>query len=218
MARERTSKQLRDSIAVIVDGETEQWYLKSLCQDEHLRVRLVPELPCKTTIDAQYKQAQDYLQEGFSVVYWVIDLDVPMSENRKGNPKKLEEIKSKARELKDNGQVKLCINNPCLEYFFLLHFTETKKYYPNYDALKGELNRRLDRMQLPKYSKTEKYFKGCKSRASFYACIAPYSSKAIERAKKLLHFAEDPTGENPHAEIYSLVEYLLTSKGSSSVE
>ena len=38
-------QQFRSSIAFVVDGETEQWYLQLMKEYNHLSFRFIPELP-----------------------------------------------------------------------------------------------------------------------------------------------------------------------------
>ena len=42
--------------AVVVDGETEAWYLQMLKRNErHIRVSIKPEIPAKKSLEDQYK-------------------------------------------------------------------------------------------------------------------------------------------------------------------
>lgn len=67
------------------------------------------------------------------------------------------------------------MNNPCLEFWFLLHYEQTLKYFATYSDLKKELNKHL-----PDYQKTEKYFKN--SRQDIYQHLKSNLATAINNA------------------------------------
>ena len=80
----------------------------------------------------------------------------------------------------NNGKLKIenvrvVVNNPCFEYWFLLHFEATQKKYSNCSSTIKRLEK-----QLPDYSKTEKYFKN-KSK-DIYARLHPHLKEAIANA------------------------------------
>jgi hypothetical protein len=92
--------------------------------------------------------------------------------------------------------VAVIVNNPCLEYWFLLHFKQTSKYYETYAILE-----KLLKKYLPDYDKSEKYYKN--SRQDIYQRLKSYLKAAIDNAGRLgeFDFANTETGI---AEMYKL--------------
>ncbi|MGC3979399.1 MAG: RloB domain-containing protein [Paludibacteraceae bacterium] len=76
------------------------------------------------------------------------------------------------------------MNNPCLEFWFLLHNKETSKYFATYTDLEKELKKHLS-----DYQKTEKYFKN--PRQDIYQRLKPLSGKAIKNATLIGKFNFD---------------------------
>jgi hypothetical protein len=64
------------SFALVVDGETEVWYLQMLKRNERdIRVSIKPEIPNKKSIEEQYNLVCDLSGKEFTKVFWLIDLD-----------------------------------------------------------------------------------------------------------------------------------------------
>ncbi|NOX18871.1 MAG: RloB domain-containing protein, partial [Chlorobi bacterium] len=83
-------------------------------------------------------------------------------------------------KLKKNSSVVVLINNPCLEFWFLIHFKETAKVFPICSGVESELKKQKN---FENYQKTEKYYKSSKS--DLYLKLKPFQKYAIDRAKKL---------------------------------
>lgn len=113
--RKTKHRKLKQTYFVLVDGETEQIYLNSF-KTPNLHIK--PELPKKKALIKMYKYFKQE-KNNFNKSFWIIDLDVPIRENR------LNDVKRYKQELKDE----ILINNPCLEFWFLLHYEI--KNFPN---------------------------------------------------------------------------------------
>jgi len=148
--RKKILKPKNDTYLIIVDGETEIWYFQMLKRNEKsLRVDIVPEIPQKKKLIDQYERVIK-LSKDYTKVFWIIDLDVVIAE-RKEN-----ELKDHINKLKkcNFDNVVTILNNPCLEFWFLLHFIQTTKYYPKCE----DVEKLLKRKYLKDYKKTRKYF------------------------------------------------------------
>jgi len=159
MARrvEKISKPRKDTFAIIVDGETEVWYFHMLKRNEpSLQVNIEPKIPQKKRLSEQYEKVIQ-LAEDFTKVFWIIDLDVVIKESKasiKGKPNQIQQLKSYLNKLKKNyDNVITILNNPCLEYWFVLHFEQTTKYFSKCSDAESQL-----RKHLKDYKKTQKYF------------------------------------------------------------
>jgi len=169
-----------------------------LRNNENVRITVSPEMYQKKSLDEQFKQVVSYYEDS-EKVFWIIDFDVILKETKeckKGRETVLTKFKKYAEKLKDKkyANVEIVVNNPCLEFWFLLHFCQTTKYFESYDKLLPELKKQAT---LSNYEKTEKYFtKG----ADIYKRLKPYLETAIENAGKCGKF-----------------DFIQTSKGISEM-
>jgi len=70
---------VKPKYAVVVDGETEFWYIQMLKRNEKLvSVDLKPEIPQRKKISEQYAKVLE-LSKDYDKVYWIIDFDNPNS-------------------------------------------------------------------------------------------------------------------------------------------
>ena len=79
--------QTKQAFAVVVDGKTEYWYLQMLIHNEpYISSNIKPQVP-KKNIDQQYKLVTKLSEEEYDKVFWIVDLDVLLKEERekKGN-------------------------------------------------------------------------------------------------------------------------------------
>jgi hypothetical protein len=80
--RHKYSSPKKITYAIIVDGETEIWYFQMLKRNEpSLQVNIEPKIPQNKRLSEQYEKVCE-LSEDFSKVFWIIDLDVVISENK----------------------------------------------------------------------------------------------------------------------------------------
>ena len=74
--------------------------------------------------------------------------------------------------------VKVLVNNPCLEYWFLLHYEKTSRFFDSCTRAQTELKK-----YLKDYEKTKKYF--TKEDDDIYRKLKPYLKNAVENAQNL---------------------------------
>ena len=181
----RTSKKISQNkkkvCSFVADGECEFWYLQMLRNSENVRIAVSPEMYQKKSMDEQYNKVVSYSEDS-EKVFWIIDFDVILKETReckKGKEPALAKFKKYAENLKGKkfANVEIVVNNPCLEFWFLLHFCQTTKYFESYDKLLPTLKKQNI---LSSYDKTEKYFtKG----TDIYKRLKPFLKTAIKNAK-----------------------------------
>lgn len=190
----RQPKKIRLQIptfAFVVEGETEVWYLQMLKQheqqDRNLRINIKPEIPQKKKIKDQYKLVHELARSEYDKVFWIVSLDVIVKETHEAPKEKLpplaEFIELRERLYREFDNVRVIVNNPCLEFWFLLHFVKTNGYYRNYNEVLTEL-----RGHLRGYDKTRKYF--MRPGKDIYTRLKPYLKEAIENAEELGNFSE----------------------------
>ena len=207
-AKNNISSKGKNAVAVIADGETEKWYLQLLIQEEDLRLPITFKLP-KGNLQEVYEVVKEQCSLPFTKVFWIIDFDVIVREEREraqGTPSPvalfrdiLNEVNS---EPKKYPNLFLYINNPCLEFFHLLHFKDTARYYQMYEP---SLRRELQSV-LPNYEKSEKFYK---SSPNIYVRLKPNQNNAINRASRLTEF-DINNYQNAQADIYKLVKDLVS--------
>ena len=145
-----------NAFAFVVDGDTEVWYLQMLKRNEReLNINIEPKLPSKKSIPEQFKMVKD-LAEDYTKVFWIVDYDVIIKETReaKKGTETSEQLFIKLKEKAEKfDNVIVIVNNPCIEFWFLLHFERTSKLFTDCNSAEKQLKKHLT-----DYEKTRKYF------------------------------------------------------------
>ena len=158
----------KQSFAVVVDGKTEKWYLEMLKYNEpDILFDINPRIPKNKDIDEQYELVTELSEEEYDKVFWIVDLDVLLKEERekKNSTSSLQQFLNYWRKLSKQEKIVVIVNNPCLEYWFLLHY-ENGKVFTACAGAEKQLRRHLK-----DYEKTEKFFK--KSNNDIYKQLKP---------------------------------------------
>jgi hypothetical protein len=79
--------------------------------------------------------------------------------------------------------VSVIVNNPCLEFWFLLHFEKTSKYFDTCALAEDQLRNHLN-----DYEKTQKYY--TKQGNDIYLKLRPWLNDAIKNSISLGGFNE----------------------------
>lgn len=174
------------TFAIVVDGETEVWYLQMLKRNErNIRVSIKPEIPNKKSVEEQYKLVCDLSAKEFTKVYWIIDLDTVVKETKEASKGKKLPIKIfeeyRAELINNYSNVVVIINNPCLEFWFLLHFERTSKYFDTCSSAEIQLKK-----YLKNYEKTQKFF--TKQDNDIYLQLKPQLKTALQNSIALGDF------------------------------
>ncbi len=172
--------------AVVVDGETEVWYLQMLKRNErNIRVSIKPEIPSRKSIEELYNLVRDLSIKEFTKVFWIIDLDTVIKESNEAHRGKTSPLNSFIKyriDLIDNYlNVVVIVNNPCLEFWFLLHFESTSRYFNNCSGAEIQLKK-----YLKDYEKTQKFF--TKQNDDIYLKLKPNLKTAIQNSLALGNF------------------------------
>ena len=133
------------------------------------------------------------VSEGDSV--WVV-ADGDVNYNNPDPITAKDSLLSKARKMADAKGIQIALSNPCFEFWYLLHFQYTTKFFFLSD----------NGLYLPDYEKA----------GDVYNQLAEHTAIAIQNAKRVeqYHLQNDsskPFGiaVNPFTDIYQLVESLL---------
>lgn len=184
--RRKRNVKIRPTIGIVVDGDTEKWYFEMLKRNERrLQVAIKPELPKRNTLREQYDKVIELQGIGYDKVYWIVDMDNILKETEEslpGHSNPLNKFNTyQDKLLKKYNNITIVVNNPCLEFWFLLHYKRTGKIFRNCNSATGELKKHLT-----DYEKTRRYF--TKQDNDIYLKLRPHLQQAIVNAKSLGHF------------------------------
>lgn len=172
MSRKTNPRKANTTIAIIVDGKDEKWYIEKVKEhypcDVLRKIKIEPNLPQKKKIRDLFDLAKFKVEEGYTHVILFIDFDGPQNNTEEFSTfndfyDKYINIHSDNLPGRQNSRyawmkkVILIINNPCLEYWYLLHFYNTSKFYSAFEPhLKNDIQKIP---QLSEYEKSEAYYK-----------------------------------------------------------
>ena len=196
--RSRNIRKLRKTYLILVDGETEIWYLQLMKDYEKLKeVRIKPEIPKRKKLKEQYETIKKAVSEGYDKIIWIVDLDSILGDKDKSIEN---EFKKYLNEWTNNKKIYVLVNNPCLEEWYLLHYRYTKRIFTDCSKVIKELKKNLK-----DYDKSKKYYKN--QRRNIYKKLKSSQSNAIENARKLGDFNPKKI-ELAKAEIYKIFDIL----------
>ena len=183
--RTKEKRQTRQAFAVVVDGKTEKWYLEMLKYNEpDILFNITDRIPKNKDIDEQYKLVRNLSkkEEEYDKVFWIVDLDVLLKEERekKNSTSSLQQFLNYYKSLSKQNKVVVIVNNPCLEYWFLLHYKKTNKVFTSCADAEKQVSQHLQG-----YEKTEKFFK---KDNDIYKQLKPFLKTAKENATALGSF------------------------------
>jgi hypothetical protein len=142
MRVKKATPKIGKRFAFVVDGQCESWYIQMLKRNEKsINIALEPKIPQNKKLADQYNDVIS-LSRDYDKVFWIIDFDVINDETRKakkGSKTAIQEFKEyfeKIEKINKRAAIQnifVIINNPGLEFWFLLHFEMTSKYYNTCD-------------------------------------------------------------------------------------
>lgn len=125
--------------------------------------------------------------DGYDYIFCVVDVD---------NHPSLGDAIQTARD----NDIDLIISNPCIEYWYILHFDETGSSYNS----RPKLYKRLSEHLGYKYEKS-----GC----DFFEVVYPKTKTAIKNSKNILRsqwqYEDDPKKCNPSTHVHQVVECIM---------
>ncbi len=175
------------NFAVLVDGDTEVWYFQMLKRNERkINVNIEPKIPQRKRLSEQFEMVSN-LSEDYTKVFWIVDLDAVIKETReakKGKETPLQAFRRYRNILSDSGNnVVIIVNNPCLEFWILLHFEKTSRSFEGCPSVEKQLKN-----YLKDYEKSKKYY--TKEDHDIYLKLKPFLNTAIGNAASLGSFNE----------------------------
>jgi hypothetical protein len=118
-------------------------------------------------------------------VFWIIDFDVIASETKSakvGSKTTLQSFLEYKKTIAEKYKnIVIIVNNPCLEFWLLLHFEKTSKYFDTCEGAEKQLKR-----YLKDYEKKQKYYTNQDN--DIYLRLKPNLAEALKNAKALKLF------------------------------
>lgn len=140
MARKSATINKNKGNAVLIGaGITEKWYFSHMQSLHNLKIKIRPRYFGDESIFAIEKQIKQVLYDGGLAIV-AFDTDVPTW--NEAERKRLSELKNK---YKNNKHVILCDSRPSIEFWFLIHFINTNRYFGTSGAVKAELVKYIKR-------------------------------------------------------------------------
>lgn len=186
------------SIYILVDGECEQDYLTSIKTVEPFKstlsaqkIKIAPDIPKTKSLEAQYSAVSTALDD-YDKVFWIVDYDVIRNETliqKKGKQTSLEKFSVLSKRFKalismkkyQEKEVYVLINNPSIEFWYLLHYENTSKLYTSSDAAEKKLTSHMEN-----YTKNDEKF-----RKSIFSLLKNNLDTAIQHAELLIENDDD---------------------------
>lgn len=185
----RFKVKAKPTYAVVVDGETEVWYLQMLKRNERkISVSIEPRIPQKKSVTEQFEMVCK-LAIDYTTVFWIVDLDVIIKETReakRGAITPLQQFINYRKKTEEIENIITIVNNPCIEFWFLLHFEKTKKLYNDCSSAERQLKKHIKN-----YTKSRKFFTA--ENNDIYLKLKPNLKEAIKNAKAF----DDFDDQNP---------------------
>lgn len=143
MARGRKERELKRSrITVIGEGLTEKWYFEHLRSIKGFRYDCKPRFFTQQSYGEMSKLIDSVIDNG-GIAVCVCDADITRT-----NPIEQTRLKELKQKFSNNDNVIICDSMPSIEFWFLIHYLNTSKYFNDSKEVIQAL-----RKWLPEYSK-----------------------------------------------------------------
>ncbi len=209
MARRKNKRNGRElGYFVVVEGDTEQWYLRLFQHYYNLKMTIEPKLS-GNSIKQQFKNVIDACGKGYKHVFWIVDFDTVNKENREARSKNksVNDFKSYCQKVLMNLDLKdkitIIVNNPCFEYWYYLHKNQfVSKYYQTYSELLVDLKKfQIDNRLFEQYSKSKRDYS-----TGLFTKLLPFLKQMD--FERLNHFDFDECQSKSVSEMYKLWQFL----------
>jgi len=149
--RKSKNKPTKFKVAIVGEGDTEWYYFSNMRQCEKFSFKVEPELPKHSDYKTIINTARRKRDEGYDLVFCVLDLDRILTNDTEKKGYLSEKIKRKA-----NNGIEFIETMPCIELWFLLYFLDkySSKVYLDYEQVSKPLKNFI-----PNYEKTADFFK-----------------------------------------------------------
>ncbi|MDF0605431.1 RloB family protein [Neisseriaceae bacterium TC5R-5] len=204
LKRSAARRQRYDKVLIVCEGEkTEPGYFQALIREYKIHTGDVnitgdcgsaPESVLAHAL-ALFDQEKSSASGPFNRVYCVIDKDGHAN---------YQQVINRIQQATPANTFFIANSVPCIEYWFLLHFTNTTKPQQNADQVIKALNTAVRKL---KTGKNFRYTKG-KSQQFFQDYLKDRLDTAKTNASNALWAAKTRNTDNPSTRLHELVDYL----------
>lgn len=147
MARKAQQRSLRQpEITIIGEGATERFYFTNLRRLKGYRYICKPRNFTEQSLDEIQKQVDRVLADR-GIAVCVFDTDIT-----RNNPTERAKFEALCQKYKDRKDVIICDSMPSIEFWFLLHYLNTNRYFATANDVIDVLHK-----YIPDFSKQEKF-------------------------------------------------------------
>ena len=147
MARKTQQRSLRQpEITIIGEGATERFYFTNLRRLKDYRYTCKPRNFTEQSLDEIQKQVDRVLADR-GIAVCVFDTDIT-----RNNPTERAKFEALCQKYKDRKDVIICDSMPSIEFWFLLHYLNTNRYFATSDNVIDVMHK-----YIPDFSKQEKF-------------------------------------------------------------
>ena len=147
MARKTQQRSLRQpEITIIGEGATERFYFTNLRRLKDYRYTCKPRNFTEQSLDEIQKQVDRVLADR-GIAVCVFDTDIT-----RNNPTERAKFEALCQKYKDRKDVIICDSMPSIEFWFLLHYLNTNRYFATANDVIDVLHK-----YIPDFSKQEKF-------------------------------------------------------------
>ncbi len=196
--------KLRKTTLIIGEGPTEFFYFKSLA-DEFRGLTLKPDCPKHTSLKELEAKIKDGVNDWYSRIFCVVDMDSKVQEPERSSYKKLKQKYMSPIDKPKKGincEVKFFETHNCTELFFLYYFRFTTRIYESQDALVKDLNDFCD------YKKTIEFFRKCHGLHPYFEKNGGKLADAIANANQSLSSKATTGRDHTYSELGRLFDLL----------
>jgi len=170
-------RPFKKSIGIVGEGLTERLYFDYIRSSRRYTFSLKPDLPRHTDYIHIFRKAKQLLKDGFDLVFCVLDIDAILKDGM------IDKFTNECRKLPK--RIIPITSNPCIEFWFLLHFLDTPKSRV-YESCQSLIDGNLQKYA-PKYEKTEAYFRNSQlfSHLEQPDCLEKAMANSMQILKKL---------------------------------
>lgn len=192
MSRQSKRRNLRYSVALVGDGFSESIYFTDFRDTERPEgLKIIPDFPGRIGSYSGVLDRAISLKKDYHRVYAMVDMDAVISQQQG------QQYQRHKRAAERQGVI-ILENNPCFEFWLLLHFQQTGRMFQNCEQVITLLRRHI-----PDYNKGLKFLE----KLRLFATLRDLLPQAIENAARLEHGRGDHDPLYPRAEIFKFFEW-----------
>ncbi len=135
---------LKDAIKILGEGPTEFFYFNSLKDEFPQLQNIAPKVPKHSSIEELRKNIETAINEGYSKVFCVIDMDNKRDSVEKEKYRQLKQDYSQLISDSESGtncEVLFYETDRCSEFFFILYFKYTTAEFATSDKVEEEMHK-----------------------------------------------------------------------------